>query len=413
MDVLLQQLSRAARVYRRITEAADNVSSEIDRIGLFAYRIKAMESDVMKSVLLALLDDERPPVPLTVADSTLEVIESWLTRRMLVRATTKSYTQVAAEMVGIITQTSPSLIDQALRSYLMSQTAEAKYWPDNEEVSNELMRMPIYRKISRTRLRMLLEAVEDYRRGYRPGGNEYAGMRVPRSGFWIEHVMPQSWEKSWASPTVGTPQDRAQRIHTLGNLTLLTAKLNSAVSNGSWTGDAGKKVALRKHDLLLLNRDLDSFSLDGWTDESITRRTEELIKIIVDIWSVPPGFKSSTKRDVPLSFHSVDLSDFLSAGLLTAGQTIVPRALKLRDHTCQILSDGRIDIDGQLFDTPSGAGYHLRKKSTNGWSFWLLDPQTKKSLASVRREYLESSSLVSNVIDDDDDDAGDDLSESA
>jgi len=333
---------------------------------------------------------------------------------MLVRATTKSYNQVAAEIVGIIRQTSPALIDQSLRSYLMSQTAENRYWPDNEEVLNELMKMPIYRKISRTRLRMVLEAIEDHRRGYRPGGNEYAGMRVPRSGFWIEHVMPQSWDASWTPPTVGTPQDRAQRIHTLGNLTLLTAKLNGAVSNGPWAGDTGKKEALRKHDLLLLNRDLDSFSGDGWTDESITRRTEELIRRIVDIWTVPPGYKSSTVRDAAVSIHSVDLSDLLSAGLLTAGQTIVPKALNLRDHTGQILSDGRIDIDGQVFETPSGAGYHLRKRSTNGWGFWLVDPQTKKSLASIRREYLEKSSLESSVIDDDDDDddAGDDVTDS-
>jgi hypothetical protein len=411
MNELLQQMSRAARVYRRVTEAADNVAGQIDRIGLFAYRIKAMESDVMKSALLALLDDEQPPVPSTVVDSTLDIIESWLTRRMLVRATTKAYNQVVAEMVGIIRQSSPSLIDQSLRSYLMSQTAETKYWPDNEEVLYELTKMPIYRKVSRTRLRMVLEAIEDYGRGYRPGGNEYAGMRVPRNGFWIEHIMPQSWEASWASPTAGTPQDRALRIHTLGNLTLLTAKLNAAVSNGPWTGAAGKQIALKKHDLLILNRDLDSFSGDGWTDESITRRTASLIKNIVDIWSVPSGYKSSTVRDAPVSVHSVDLSELLSAGLLTSGQTIIPQALNLQEHVGQILSDGRIDIDGQVFDTPSGAGYHVRKRSTNGWSFWLVDPKTRKSLASVRREYLEKASLESNVVDDDDDGAGDDVTD--
>ena len=126
MDELLQQMSRAALVYRQVTEAADNVSGGINRVGLFAYRIKAMESDVMKSVLLALLDPEQPPVPPGVIDSTLDVIESWLTRRMLVRATTKSYTQVASEIVGIIRQASSNLIDQKLRSYLTSQTAEAK-----------------------------------------------------------------------------------------------------------------------------------------------------------------------------------------------------------------------------------------------------------------------------------------------
>ena len=174
--------------------------------------------------------------------------------------------------------------------------------------------------------------------------------------------------------------------------------------NGPWGGENGKRSELRKNDLLLLNRDLNGFSGNGWTDESITRRTGELINKIIDIWRVPPGYKSSTVRDAPASMHSVDLSDLLSAGLLASGQKIVPRMRDLRARTGQILSDGRIDVDGRLFDTPSGAGHYVRRKATNGWSFWLLDPKTKKSLSSVRREYVERLSLESNVEEEDDND---------
>jgi hypothetical protein len=403
MDELLQQMSRAALVYRRVTEEGDNTSGQIDRVGLFAYRIKAMESDVMKSALLALLDPEQPGVPQSIIESTLEAVESWLTRRMLVRATTKSYTQVAAELVAIIRQAAPKLVDQKVRSYLTAQTAEAKYWPDDEEMRSELTKMPIYRKVSRSRLGMVLEAIEDYGRGYRLGGTEYAGMRIPRTGFWVEHIMPQSWETAWKAPTEGTLQDRAQSIHTLGNLTLLTAKLNNTVSNGPWLGDSGKKAALRRHDLLILNRDLDSFSVGGWTDGTILERTHRLIQEVLDVWRVPTGYKSSTVREIQLVGHPVDLSDLLSAGLITAGQKIFPQALNLREHIGQILPDGRIDTGGNIFETPSGAAYHLRKKATNGWSFWLTDLQTKKSLASIRREYLEKASPESNLIDEDDD----------
>ena len=138
MDRLLQQMCRAAAVYRGVTEAADKLEDRIDRIDLFAYRIKAMESDVMKSVLLSLLDPERPATPPAVINATLDVIESWLTRRMLVRATTKSYTQVVAELVNVIRQASVDQIDLAVRSYLISQRAEARYWPDDEELTLEL-----------------------------------------------------------------------------------------------------------------------------------------------------------------------------------------------------------------------------------------------------------------------------------
>jgi uncharacterized protein with ParB-like and HNH nuclease domain len=409
MEKLLGELSRAARLYRRITEAADNTSSDIDRLGLFAYRIKAMESDVMKSVLLALLDEECPPIPGTVRDSVLDIVESWLTRRMLVRAPTNGYNQVAAEMVSIIRQAAPESIDQAIRSYLMSQRSDTKYWPDDEEISRELAKLPIYQKVSRSRLRMVLEALEDHRRGYYPGGKDYVGMRVARNKYWIEHIMPQSWEMCWPQPTSGTSQERTERINSLGNLTLITAKLNVSVSNGPWNGDGGKHAALRKHDVLLLNRDLDSFSANGWTDDSITGRTSELIKRVIDIWSVPPGYKSSTLRSPAVDLYSVDLADLLSAGYLTVGQTLTAKELEFRDLPAQVLSDGRIDVGGKIFETPSGAAYSLRKRATNGWGFWLVDPATKKSLRSIRREYLEQSSLEAADDGDEDPDSRDDV----
>jgi len=356
----------------------------------------------MKSVLLALLDEERSTVPTAVIDSTLDIIESWLTRRMLVRATSKSYNQTAAELVRIVRQSDPGSVDSAVRSYLMTQTTETKYWPDDEEVRRELVSMPVYRKVSRARLRMVLEAVEDHMRGYRPGGQEYAGMRVPRDSFWIEHVMPQRWETFWDPPTKGTVEDRARAIHTFGNLTILSAKLNGRISNGPWLGETGKKAALRANDLLLLNRDLDSYCSTAWTDESIALRTSAVIDKLLSIWTVPPGYKSATVRAAVQSAHTVDLPELLSAGLVSVGQTIYPQSAALRERTGRILSDGRIDIGGMVFDTPSGAGYFLRKTHTNGWSFWLVDVGTKKSLASVRREYLERSSLITDMNDDED-----------
>jgi Protein of unknown function DUF262/Protein of unknown function (DUF1524)/Restriction Enzyme Adenine Methylase Associated len=404
MEDVLKQMSRAAAVYRQLTEAADNQEGGIDRRGLFAYRTKAMESDVMRSVLLALLDPERPPVPPAVVDSALDTIESWLTRRMLIRASTKSYNQMAAEMVGIIRKSEPDQIDQKLGSFLAAQNAETKYWPDDDEVQTELAKMPLYRKISRSRLRMLLEALEDHARGYCPGGKQYAGMRVPRNKFWIEHIMPQAWESAWPPPADGALPVRNLRIHSIGNLTLLTQKLNVAASNGPWAGESAKKTQLRRHDVLMLNRDLDSYVKEQWTDESIRLRSDSLIRTITQIWRVPPNHKSPLGRLSSKPTHYVDLLELLTAGLLKTGQKIAPQPPALRSHIGQILSDGRIDLNGRIFDTPSGAAYHLRKKATNGWHFWMTDVQTKESLAAVRRHYLDHASPEMNFTDEEESD---------
>lgn len=55
MVELLQQIDRAATIYRNFTEKAEVLDGPLDRLGLFAYRMKTLESEVIKPVLLALL----------------------------------------------------------------------------------------------------------------------------------------------------------------------------------------------------------------------------------------------------------------------------------------------------------------------------------------------------------------------
>jgi hypothetical protein len=61
---------------------------------------------------------------------------------------------------------------------------------------------------------------------------------------------------------------------------------------------------------------------------------------------------------------------------------------KYGGHSGTILSDGRIEVAGQIFESPSSAGIFIRKKSTNGWNFWRLDANGRRPLKTVRAEYL-------------------------
>jgi hypothetical protein len=73
-------------------------------------------------------------------------------------------------------------------------------------------------------------------------------------------------------------------------------------------------------------------------------------------------------------------------------------------HFGTILSDGRIEVAGQVFASPSSAAAFVRKKSTNGWNFWRLDPNRKRTLKDVRAEYLR---LVSPEAEGEDEDQPD------
>jgi len=398
---LLQEIHRAAAIYRQFTEKAEQLDGPLDRVGLFAYRVKTMESEVIKPVLLALLDHKSGPLPHKEIDTTLDVLESWLTRRMLVRATVKPYNKIMAEVVSVVRNAPLGAVGHTVREYFASQRSEAAYWPDDDEVRSELEAMPIYRKLSRARLRMVLEATEDHWRGWIPGQESAAGMRIRRGCYAIEHVMPQSWAKHWPLPAGTSEMERDARIHKIGNLTLLTRKLNSTVSNGPWLGEGGKAAQLQEKDIVLHNSKLlKSYATKQWDEAGIDSRTSLVIDTILAIWPVPPAHKVSINREQGNSSVTVEVSDLIGAGYLAAGQTLYSRPGKFGGHTARVLCDGRIEVDGQVFDSPSRAAIFIRKRNTNGWNFWRLDPHGRRPLTEVRAEYLKVVSPEEVVAED-------------
>lgn len=199
--------------------------------------------------------------------------------------------------------------------------------------------------------------------------------RIRRGSYAIEHVMPQAWVKHWPLPPGGAEHERDARIHRLGNLTLLTRKLNSAVSNGPWLGEGGKAAQLQSNDVVLLNsRLLKNHGTRQWDEVGIDDRTTQAIDAILAIWPVPTGHKVRIAREQADSSISVEIADLIGAGHLAPGQSLFSRPGKYGGHSGRILSDGRIEVAGQIFESPSRAAIFIRKKPSNGWYFWRLDP---------------------------------------
>jgi hypothetical protein len=388
MIELLQEVHRAAGIYKEFTEKAENLDGPLDRVGLFAYRARTLESEVVKPVLLALLDHPSGPLAPEEIATALDALESWLARRMLIRATAKSYNKLMPDVVSVIQNSAVGQIGKSVREFFTSQRSEVGYWPDDDEVRKELSSLPIYRKLSRARLRMVLESIEDHWRGWIPGQTSAAGMRIRRNTYAIEHVMPQSWLKHWPLPSGMLEGERDARIHRLGNLTLLTKKLNSTVSNGPWDGDNGKASHLQEKDVLLLNSRLLQKYAAQWDEPGIDLRTGQMINSILEIWPVPEGHKALVVRGQPDSTVTVEITDLLATGQLTPGQVLYSRPGKYGGHKAQILGDGRIEVQDKIFNSPSQAGIFIRDKPTNGWHFWRLQPNGKRSLNDVRAEYL-------------------------
>ncbi|MGA3565420.1 GmrSD restriction endonuclease domain-containing protein [Melissospora conviva] len=393
MAELLGQVSRAGKVYRNFVTAAEQLTGPVDRLGLFAYRSSVMESEVVKPLVLCLLDPEEKAIPADQVAKALQVVESWLVRRMLVRATTKSYTQVFAQLINEVRKSDRHKAGDVIEEYLRHQVGANWYWPDNDEVRQGLQTLGIYRRLSRARLRMLLEAIEDHRRGWRGITAGLGGERVARGKYAIEHIMPQRWQQHWPLPEGTVPADRDRLIHTLGNLTLLTSRLNSKVSNGPWAGQAGKRTHLEEHDVLMLNRELLDQAHESWNEESIEARTQRLVDTVLEVWPVPGGHQASGTSSTKRRKRRITLSDLMSAGLLAAGASLHPRSQRFAEHTAVVLPDGALDVNGVRHTSPSGAARQLTGTSLNGWWFWLVEPGGRRTLSDLWHAYVHQGDM--------------------
>jgi hypothetical protein len=139
---------------------------------------------------------------------------------------------------------------------------------------------------------MILETLEDDLRSDL-GESE----PCPRS-LTVEHVMPRAWTEFWplTSPDDSAALGRDQRVRRLGNLTLVSGRLNPTMSNRPWTAEEaqahgltpiGKRDYLLQHSNLTLNARLVASHADRWTDEDIEDRTDSMVGRLLALWPRP------------------------------------------------------------------------------------------------------------------------------
>ena len=107
-------------------------------------------------------------------------------------------------------------------------------------------------------------------------------------GLWTEHVLPSTWNVDWpfedgvfVEQWSGDPkaEKRDRLLHTLGNLTLLSGRLNISSGNRSF---AKKKLKFNEHTGLFLNKWFAKKSI--WTEAEIRERGEHLADLAIQIW---------------------------------------------------------------------------------------------------------------------------------
>ena len=260
-------IRKAGQVYQDLEEA------RTPGIETFLRRVKTMEIGVTMPILMWLYTTD---IPDDKRRRSIQALESYLVRRMLCGVSSQGLNRLFVELLVRTESSAPSTADQMIIGFLSGQTVDNRIWPNDSMLHENLVRPPLRGTVRRQT--MVLEAIESHLRSDKT--------EVMSQGLLTrEHIMPGSWQRNWPLPD-GTSGDEAintrdQAVKELGNLTLVTGKLNSSLSNAPWHQ---KKETLKKHTALRLNWELLENPPDSWNEETIKERSVQLAKVATEIW---------------------------------------------------------------------------------------------------------------------------------
>ncbi len=223
------------------------------------------------------------------------ILQAFTIRRAYCELTTKGYNNFFLAAIKHLREVGWSC--ENFSNFLIAQTADSTRFPSNSEFKTAVATKRIYRQGWERRTRVILEALE---LGLRTSKDDVITIN---SGFTVEHVMPDRWAKHWPLPSgkIAPTQDfytaltefkmsdddskgikeREAIIHTIGNLTLVTQPLNSAISHGPFSD---KRLELKKS-ALLLNREVAE--KQAWSEDEISARGLRLAEAAADLWPRP------------------------------------------------------------------------------------------------------------------------------
>jgi len=282
----LEQLNIYGKIFKQLL-----TTNPETRLGVFFERLAAVDTATVYPLLLEAFHDLHELSSRSELKRLVRDIESFLVRRMICGLTSKNYNRFFLEMIRDCRRDGKISADAA-RKFLSKADGDSVRWPSNKEVRVAMLELPLYRKLSRKKLRMLLLALE----GQLEDGKTEPVIYTDADNFTIEHIMPQSWTKHWPLLFEDYPEDdeasltewRNGKLHTIGNLTLLTKKLNPALSARDWDYKQANILASSK---MNLNRYF--IGIENWNEDWIYERSTELCKLAERIWPHPRQVVSS------------------------------------------------------------------------------------------------------------------------
>ena len=285
----LEAIASYRKSFRRLIEPQSE-----DPISHLAHTLKLFDMTTAYPPLMVLLTGNLNDGDLVEVGNTLE---SYLMRRAILNLSSKNLNRIFLGLASHLKANGISVSN--VNDYLSTRTGDSGQWPTDEQFLEGWMTTQIHDTMSRDSIIHLLLHLNSE---MSTGKNE----KVETTYLTVEHLMPYQWEEYWPLPDgskgmtyselygaeegnkrAEATKFRNSKVQTIGNLTIISGPLNSAIQNRSWNI---KKAELQKHSLLAINRML--WGLDEWNEVTIENRSKELFGLAKRIWG-PPVKKGS------------------------------------------------------------------------------------------------------------------------
>jgi hypothetical protein len=288
----------------------------------FVQRLGTLDTTTVIPVLLRIFHDAGPAARRPI----LEAFESYLLRRMICGLASKNYNRLMLELIRRLPKDRVEPHDVV--DFLAQQQVDSNYWPSDRDVHKAVTTRPLYQPATkRDRLRMVLDLIDGSLQTLK---TEYLVRDL--DDLTVEHLMPQLWQQHWplrSVDEVGRARETRRRrelLHTLGNLTLTTNRLNASLSNGPWVA---KRRAILESSALNLNRHLPEI----WDEDTIVERGRQ--------------FAESLCRLLPRPQTTADAAERPEQSLDSAVNGNI-------EHVARGVLDGAVDDTGGAIDDEAG-----------------------------------------------------------
>jgi len=276
-DLLIDEIKEYATIYKQNIDP-DFINKEvpkdfgIERINSIIFGLdQTVIIPYVLYVLKNINDEEKNKI--------FRYLESYLLRRMIVKATNKSYSKLFSEELIL----NEIKTEEEFKNLINNKTDKDNYMPSDDEVKNGFFNSKLINKQATGILYLIESKIRDR--------NKQSTALLGINKYSLEHLMPKKWENNWDIDKKFTEEEknyRNRKLLTLGNLAIITASLNSSIRDANW--DIKKQGKGNKKGLLEYANGLETMNkylqYDKWDENSIDKRAKFLLEKALNIWNV-------------------------------------------------------------------------------------------------------------------------------